>query len=217
MIYIHLLILLALALAGMYTAYKTRIPALYIIVSVALLLAAVGLWTGGIYPAPGDLCLNYTTEDSLYWDCNKTITTTIAGSCFGEPVIDSCSPYTEQQCRDIYNCTWGVQGGCTGTPNVTCVWLGLYDPTGYKCEETAGCGWTAGTTETEVVNATCDSVNVSYVYDYCEPLGEAEPEASGAVWSVIFVLLCLLLLGAGIIEFMGGHGGATTQASQSAE
>ena len=144
MIYLHVLILLALALGGAYVAHKSRLPALYVLLSIALLVAATGVWTQGTYPAPGDLCLNKTIEDSRYW-----------------------------------NCTWEDERTQT------------------------------------IIDGTCDAVNVSYVYDYCEAQGTTSPEASGATWAGLFILFSLLLLGAGIVSFMGGSGGDTVPNEES--
>jgi len=217
MIYAHLLILIALLLAGMYVAHKARVPALYVILSVLLLLGAVGIWSTGLYPSPGDVCLNNTQEDSLYWPCNHTVYEGTSASCTGQPEPDSCAWYDAQQCADIDGCNWDTMDDeCMGTPTVSCGWLYLYDTSGFKCQETPGCLWTPGALTPSVVNATCDSVNVTYNYDYCQVAGKTQPEQNGALWAGTFVMLCLLLLSMGIIEFMGGQGGATTQAGQSA-
>ena len=73
MIYLFVYVLLALALAGAYVAYSSKLPALYMLVAVALIVAAAGVWTGGLYPSQADLCLNSTSEDSFYWNCTQEI------------------------------------------------------------------------------------------------------------------------------------------------
>lgn len=137
MITIHIYILLALALAGAFVAHRSRLPALYILVAVALLAAAGGVYTTGIFPAPGDLCLVNTTEDSLYWNC---------------------------------------------------------------------------TADYDYSNASCDSINVTYNYDYCTAAGNTQPEALGTTWALIFALLTLILLAAGILMYLRGEYGATAEA-----
>ena len=148
MIYLFVYVLLALALAGAYVAYSSKLPALYMLVAVALIVAAAGVWTGGLYPSQADLCLNSTSEDSFYWNCTQEI----------------------GRAPDVY-----------------------------------------------AVNGTCDNVTVSYHYDYCQADGNTSPESDGGAWTWIFILLAIILIGAGIVTFMGGDGGATTAATQSAD
>lgn len=131
-----------------------------------------------------------TTENSLYWNC-----TSLNYTCTGEPAEDSCTAYNYDQCIDIDNCTWVTQPDeyCMGTPNVTCNWLGAYDTTGYKCEETIGCSW-----DGLIIHALCDRVTVTYEYEnatdysyqnewYLTHFGVIEV-------LIVFVLLYLFLL-----------------------
>lgn len=189
--------MLALALAGGYVANKTKTPALYLIVVIALVLAAVGISNTGIYAAPDTLCLNYTSEYSRVWDCNITYRT-----CSGEPSAGSCSLYDWFQCTDIPGCTWtGSDLGCSGTPTWTCADIGVYDYSGTKCKETPGCsiGWTYDSA------ATCDNYEVRHRYDYCDALGYTEADNDGLAWTWIFVLMALLFIAVAIIEYLRGN------------
>lgn len=100
--------------------------------------------------------LNYTDDVSNYWACDKLVNT-----CSGVPAGDSCSPYDETQCAAIANCSWAQYPDdyCFGTPAVSCAYLGAYDATGFKCNETAGCVWNA-----TLVTAECDRVITTQVY-----------------------------------------------------
>ena len=198
---IYLAVLLFLSFVGIYVGFKFRTPAVLIITAVCLFLAGSALWTGGVTPAPSDLCLQSTNESSLYWNCTTEGGTT-GGYCYGDPEPASCAPYTADQCRDIDGCTWDVDN-CTGTPTWTCAQLGDYDPTGYKCEETVGCAWENPVTD--YVNATCDSVNVTYRYDYCHAAGLVTPEPQ-PYWAGIFIMLGLATLGASYAVMLHGKG-----------
>lgn len=293
---------------------------------LCVLFLVYGAWQVSFLAYQPDVRLNYTEEDSLYWNCTKNVTDIEAGcsgiptanscdvyninqcadiagcvwntdnDCIGQPEIDSCAPYTQYQCENIpscewtpgeeaycfgtpesescqpytqlqceniegcwwdvvcwgapVNCTvvgeyditgnkcenetlgcdwhpavngscsgtvdnctqlvswgkdkcdetvgcaWDVDTYCSGTPTVTCEWLGLYDETGYKCQETVGCLWTNATIIT--VNATCDSVNVTYVYgNYSsgyEPYGESMAVVATALMIVMLMLILYVML-----------------------
>lgn len=200
MITIHLFILTALALFGAYLAYRFRQPAIYLILACCLFIGASGLWAEGLSPSPSDLCLNNTSEDSLYYPCNHTTIEYEDPFCYGTPDQDSCALYDVDQCQGVPSCTWLIDA-CTGAPD-NCTVVGDYDPTGFKCAiETPGCYWNLGTPTETTVNATCDSVNVTYHYGVCISESNGDP-ANGWLWSGIFLLLGLALLGGFIAELL---------------
>lgn len=157
---------------------------------IMVIFAAYNL--AGLVVTPVSM-LNYTTEDSFYWNCTRNVTDADA-FCDGAPEQLACAPYTEEQCLDIAGCTWSEIANCTGTPEVTCDWLGAYDLTGYKCEETAGCVWHE-TTWITAFNATCDSVNVTYVYgNYTQPTAFFGDSYYMLAWLLTIVFLIVLFL-----------------------
>lgn len=157
---------------------------------LCLTFLVFGTWQVSFLAYQPDVKLNYTTEDSRYWDCNETVTTD--GNCEGTVSENACLPYTETQCNDIAGCVWSIQAGCSGTPTETCEWLGLYDDTGFKCAETEGCVWEPG--ELITTNASCDSVNVTYVYgNYSSGYEEFGNSMSVLATALMFVMLLLLL------------------------
>lgn len=95
-------------------------------------------------------------EYSYYWNCSA-----LRGNCSGTPANNACLAYTQAQCYAIPNCTWvgGDQPYCSGTPSISCAWIGAYSPLGTKCLETDGCTWSS-----DLVDGTCDQVIVNNTY-----------------------------------------------------
>jgi len=65
--------------------------------------------------------------------------------------------------------------------------------------------------QTRVVSCERDSVNVTNNYDYCTAAGETDPDADGTTWAMIFALLALLLITAGLLTFMEEPNGNARQ------
>jgi len=108
-------------------------------------------------------------------DCNWT-----DAYCWGTPSQETCGNYDQDQCANITGCTWNaIDPYCEGTPD-NCTIVGLFDPTGYKCEvETEGCYWS---------NATCNGEpnNCTWLVTY-DPTGYKCNETVGCVvkWPTI--------------------------------
>ena len=140
--------------------------------------------------SPENNRLNYTVEDSRYWNCTLPIDT-----CEGQPEIDSCNAYTVTQCNEIDadggNCTWN-QGLCEGTLDWTCeeihAW-GLENGYGHdKCDETYGCLHAL-----IFESSLCDEINVTYYYDY-EPSFADEVDTLELTEILTMFMVCLLVL-----------------------
>jgi len=143
-----------------------------------------GAYQIALLPTVEEVKLNYTVEDSLYWNCSQLIY-----ECWGTPYEEACDVYNETQCLDIANCTWSGSPNytCSGTPSVSCDWLGAYDVSGDKCEETSGCYW-----DQEVELQLCDQVNVSYHYGNYSTGYEAFGDAFEGVAFVLMVIVIIL-------------------------
>jgi len=141
----------------------------------------------------GDNLMNASSEYSQYWNCSA-----LKGNCSGIPYQEACTTYDEEQCLRIPGCYWDV--GCSGTPSVTCSWLGAFDPSGNKCMETNGCLWSSSE-----VAATCDRIVILYTYDRIGGYDSMSDTVLTPMlilqWVIIFmVFLFLAMLFVGVLK-----------------
>lgn len=126
-----------------------RMPIILILAGLLLLGSGLTIAAEGLQIQTG------TLEYSFYWNCSL-----LKGNCSGTPSQDACTPYDQYQCEHIPGCQWApAPDNCTGTPTVTCEWLGAYDIYGNKCQETDGCTWSS-----DLADGTCDQVIINNTY-----------------------------------------------------
>ena len=149
---------------------------------IALLFVFFLLIKGAII-SPENNRLNYTYEDSRYWNCSIAVQ-----ECVGIPESEACFGYNEQQCYDIDNCTWNVQGEyCEGVLDWNCTQLGAYGGQ-LKCLE-SGCDWNY-----TLEDALCDQINTTYHYDYAPPFADQIDTMELTEIIVIFTVFLLVLV-----------------------
>ena len=176
------LLLVAVPLILIALGYLARSPFPLVAGGIAFIVIGVLIFASPVYTTQ----LNSTSELSHVWNCSNTTDNT----CLGTPWKDSCRAYNETQCRAIDNCTWWLQGGCTGTPGLTCE--ELFDYGGAeKCQETYGCYIWNETNPHE-----CDNYETTYTYSEIEL-----DENSNTIFGVLLVFVGLFCMVTGALSW----------------